>query len=151
MSLNRPLLRVISRRPFVCAECRRWLPKDNAQAQRRNITRNHLRKIKLSENEWKERKADIESGKISSIVKLLEDRGYVNQIVGNRNDLESLLIEERVGAYCGVDPTASSMHVGHMVPFMALGWMYIHGYAANFLVSLAPKHQFREPLLMLCS
>ncbi|ETN38593.1 tyrosine-tRNA ligase [Cyphellophora europaea CBS 101466] len=26
------------------------------------------------------------------------------------------------------------MHVGHMVPFMALSWMYIHGYSATFLL-----------------
>jgi len=34
----------------------------------------------------------------------------------------------RVGAYVGIDPTASSMHVGHLIPFMALFWMYLHGY-----------------------
>jgi tyrosyl-tRNA synthetase len=26
------------------------------------------------------------------------------------------------------------MHVGHMVPFMALSWMYIHGYSVTFLL-----------------
>lgn len=41
---------------------------------------------------------------------------------------------KRIGAYVGVDPTAQSLHVGHMVPMMALFWMYIHGYHAVTLV-----------------
>lgn len=68
------------------------------------------------------------------MLELLEERGYVNQIVGTREDLDTMLTEKRVGVYAGVDPTAPSLHIGHMVPFMALGWMYIHGYAATFLM-----------------
>ena len=45
------------------------------------------------------------------------------------------MTQRRVGIYAGIDPTAESMHVGHMIPFMALGWLYIHGYNVNFLVS----------------
>jgi hypothetical protein len=51
-----------------------------------------------------------------------------------RDELDDLLTYKRVGVYCGVDPTAPSLHVGHMVPFMVLGWMYIHGYHSTFLV-----------------
>jgi hypothetical protein len=51
-----------------------------------------------------------------------------------RDELDHLLTHKRVGVYCGVDPTAPSLHVGHMVPFMVLGWMYIHGYHSTFLV-----------------
>jgi tyrosyl-tRNA synthetase len=40
------------------------------------------------------------------------------------------MTETRVGAYVGIDPTASSLHVGHLLPFMALAWMYTHGYHA---------------------
>jgi tyrosyl-tRNA synthetase len=36
----------------------------------------------------------------------------------------------RIGAYVGVDPTASSLHVGHLLPLMPLFWMYMHGYKA---------------------
>lgn len=49
-------------------------------------------------------------------------------------ELENLLIGRRVGAYVGIDPTAPSMHLGHMVPFMALAWFYVHGYSATFLL-----------------
>lgn len=42
--------------------------------------------------------------------------------------------EKRIGAYCGVDPTAPSMHVGHMLPFMVIFWMYLHGFGAVTLL-----------------
>lgn len=54
-----------------------------------------------------------------------------------RDELDQLLTQRRVGVYCGVDPTAPSLHVGHMVPFMVLAWMYIHGYHSTFLVLLS--------------
>lgn len=47
------------------------------------------------------------------------------------------MIHRRVGVYAGIDPTAPSMHVGHMVVFMVLGWFYIHGYDTHFVVSIA--------------
>lgn len=41
---------------------------------------------------------------------------------------------KRIGAYVGIDPTADSMHVGHLLPLMPLFWMYMHGYGAVSLV-----------------
>lgn len=41
---------------------------------------------------------------------------------------------KRLGAYVGIDPTAPSLHVGHMLPLMSLFWMYVHGYHAVTLV-----------------
>ncbi|KAK5076308.1 tyrosyl-tRNA synthetase [Lithohypha guttulata] len=102
--------------------------------QLRQITQVHLRKIKTAEAEWKDRAKDIADGRAKSMLEKLEERGLVNQVVGNRDELEKVLVERRVGVYCGVDPTAASLHIGHMVPFMALGWMYIHGYASTFLL-----------------
>jgi tyrosyl-tRNA synthetase len=52
-----------------------------------------------------------------------------------REALDWLLTEKRIGVYVGVDPTAPSLHVGHLVPLMALYWMYIHGYYTVSLVS----------------
>ena len=45
-----------------------------------------------------------------------------------------MLTEHRVGAYVGIDPTAASLHVGHMLPLMSLFWMYVHGYHAVTLL-----------------
>ena len=66
---------------------------------------------------------------------MLEKRGYINQIVGSRDDLDKLLTEKRVGIYCGVDPTAPSMHIGHLLPLMVLYWFYIKGFHACSLVN----------------
>lgn len=38
------------------------------------------------------------------------------------------MTERRLGAYVGIDPTAASLHVGHLLPLMSLFWMYLHGY-----------------------
>ena len=34
--------------------------------------------------------------------------------------MEKLLNEEKVSLYVGVDPTADSMHIGHIVPLLTL-------------------------------
>jgi tyrosyl-tRNA synthetase len=51
-----------------------------------------------------------------------------------RESLDFLLTKKRIGVYVGVDPTAPSLHVGHLLPLMALYWMYLHGYRAVTLV-----------------
>ena len=52
------------------------------------------------------------------------------------------MTRRRIGVYVGFDPTGPSLHVGHLIPFMALFWMHVHGYYA---VSLVGKHL---PVLM---
>ena len=47
------------------------------------------------------------------------------------------MTEKRIGLYVGVDPTAPSMHVGHLLPLMVLYWAYIKGYHAYSLVRSA--------------
>jgi len=48
--------------------------------------------------------------------------------------VDKMMTDKRVGAYVGIDPTASSLHVGHMAPLMIIFWMYVHGYPAVSLV-----------------
>ncbi|KAF2691718.1 tyrosyl-tRNA synthetase-like protein [Lentithecium fluviatile CBS 122367] len=78
--------------------------------------------------EWEEQGARIRSGAQPSVLHVLEERGFVKDISGPRDSLDWLLTRKRVGAYVGVDPTAPSLHVGHLLPLMALYWMYLHGY-----------------------
>ena len=132
---SRNLGLLIKRRPYVCSDCQTWLTVSSKSSRRRWISQNHLRKIQIAENDWTERKEAIAGREYQSVLERLEERGYVNQVVGNRDELDKVLTERRVGVYCGVDPTAASLHIGHMVPFMALGWLYVHGYASTFLVS----------------
>lgn len=48
--------------------------------------------------------------------------------------LHKVFTEKRAGIYVGIDPTAPSMHVGHMLPFMVLAWGYVWGLPVTFLV-----------------
>ncbi len=50
---------------------------------------------------------------------LLVERGYIAQST-HPEELRKLFQNERVTFYCGFDPTASSLHVGHFIQFMVM-------------------------------
>lgn len=102
--------------------------------QCRWVTQNYIKRLANADDNWAQRAEQVCKGDRMSIIETLEQRGFVNQIIGTRPSLKKVLDHRRVGVYCGIDPTAPSMHVGHMVPFMALSWMYIHGYSVTFLL-----------------
>ncbi|CCF26671.1 tyrosine--tRNA ligase [Leuconostoc citreum] len=49
----------------------------------------------------------------------LKWRGALNQITDEAGLLEAMA-SGKVGAYVGTDPTAASLHLGHLIPFMVL-------------------------------
>jgi tyrosyl-tRNA synthetase len=53
------------------------------------------------------------------ILEDLERRGLINQVT-DKEGLEKHLTENKVTLYCGFDPTADSLHIGHLVPLMML-------------------------------
>ncbi len=57
----------------------------------------------------------------------LKERGFVQQITHDE-PLIRLLGEEKVTAYVGFDPTGDSLHVGHMLPIMALAHLQQAGH-----------------------
>ena len=57
------------------------------------------------------------------------------------------MVNKRVGAYVGIDPTAPSLHVGHLLPLMSLFWMYVSGFHAVTLVS-APCYSVGQRLII---
>jgi tyrosyl-tRNA synthetase len=52
----------------------------------------------------------------------LKGRGYFEWCT-NEERLAEVMNQEMVTAYVGFDPTADSLHVGHLIPLMALGWL----------------------------
>ena len=56
------------------------------------------------------------------------------EIFRSQQRIEDLMTSKRIGAYVGVDPTAPSMHIGHLVPLMCLFWLYVHGFHTVTLV-----------------
>jgi tyrosyl-tRNA synthetase len=55
----------------------------------------------------------------SPLVQDLHDRGLVAQTT-DAQALDALLAKESVTLYCGFDPTADSLHLGHLVPVLVL-------------------------------
>lgn len=67
---------------------------------------------------------------------LLDDlawRGLLYQQT-DAEGMEQLLSKEKVSLYCGVDPTADSMHIGHIVPLLILRRFQMHGHRPILLV-----------------
>src|SRR6478735_2880297 len=53
---------------------------------------------------------------------LLEDlqwRGIIYQQT-DEEGIKETLEKEKISLYCGVDPTADSMHIGHLLPYLTL-------------------------------
>jgi len=53
---------------------------------------------------------------------VLKQRGYIDWC-SNPEELRDLFGKEMVTAYVGFDPTADSLHVGHLIPMMGLAWL----------------------------
>lgn len=55
----------------------------------------------------------------SDLLRLLETRGYIHQLT-DAEGLDALAAKQVVPGYIGFDPTAPSLHVGHLVSIMML-------------------------------
>ena len=55
----------------------------------------------------------------SPLLQDLQDRGLIAQLT-DAETLDKMLHEEKVTLYCGFDPTADSLHLGHLVPVLIL-------------------------------
>ena len=67
---------------------------------------------------------------------LIEDlkwRGLLYQQT-DEEGLKKLVEDEKISLYCGVDPTADSMHIGHIVPLLTLRRFQQHGHQPVLLV-----------------
>ncbi|RRD65669.1 tyrosine--tRNA ligase [Fretibacterium sp. OH1220_COT-178] len=58
---------------------------------------------------------------------VLRARGYV-EWCSAEDRLREVMDEGMVTAYVGFDPTADSLHVGHLIPLMALAWLQRAGH-----------------------
>ncbi|KAL4885577.1 hypothetical protein BJY04DRAFT_180001 [Aspergillus karnatakaensis] len=123
----------------ICPGSRRpssaWLPGQSLfQEQKRWITQNYLRRVAEAKEEWAGFAKEIKEGKRKSFLEHLEERELVKDTVGDRDFVNRIFTEKRVGMYVGVDPTGPSLHVGHMLPFMVLAWGFNWGMPVYFLL-----------------
>jgi tyrosyl-tRNA synthetase len=68
-----------------------------------------------------------------SVFDVFRERGFIEQVTDEAL-VEDLLAREKVTGYIGFDPTAASLHVGSLVPIMALAHMQRHGHRPIALI-----------------
>lgn len=69
----------------------------------------------------------------SDFLRTLDERGYIAQI-SDPEGLDKLASEGQITAYIGYDPTAASLHVGHLTQIMMLHWLQATGHRAIALM-----------------
>ncbi|MFS8631290.1 MAG: tyrosine--tRNA ligase, partial [Bacillales bacterium] len=68
-----------------------------------------------------------------NILEELAWRGIIYQQT-DEEGLKELLSKEKITLYCGVDPTADSLHIGHLLPYLTLRRFQIAGHRPIILV-----------------
>jgi tyrosyl-tRNA synthetase len=58
--------------------------------------------------------------------KVLEERGFIEQLSDEK--LRDLFVEKQMTCYVGFDPSGISLHVGHLLPMMALAHVQMCGH-----------------------
>ena len=69
----------------------------------------------------------------NSPLKQLQNRGLIAQTTGEA-ELEQLLTSEATAVYCGFDPTADSLHLGHLLPLLCLKRFQQSGHTPILLI-----------------
>ena len=70
---------------------------------------------------------------MSNVVDILRERGFIEQTT-HEHELSDYFDNETVTCYIGFDPTASSLHIGSLVPIMSLAHMQRNGHRPIALV-----------------
>lgn len=69
----------------------------------------------------------------NALIEELKWRGLIYQQTDEAG-IEELLNKEQVTLYCGADPTADSLHIGHLLPFLTLRRFQEHGHRPIVLI-----------------
>ena len=70
---------------------------------------------------------------MSALFDDLKYRGIIYQMT-DEEEIKELLDNEQVSIYCGADPTADSLHIGHLVPFLTLRRFQDYGHRPVVLI-----------------
>jgi len=70
---------------------------------------------------------------LKSVYEIFRERGFIEQIT-DESRIRELLGHEKITCYIGFDPSASSLHIGSLVPIMALAHMQREGHRPIALV-----------------
>jgi tyrosyl-tRNA synthetase len=70
---------------------------------------------------------------MSNVVDILRQRGFIEQTTHDR-ELDEYVDQGPITCYIGFDPTASSLHIGSLVPIMSLAHMQKNGHRPIALI-----------------
>ena len=68
-----------------------------------------------------------------NVIKQLQERGLIAQLTDEKALIE-LIEQNSIALYCGFDPTADSLHLGHLVPLLCLKRFQLAGHKPVALV-----------------
>ncbi|UCD82060.1 MAG: tyrosine--tRNA ligase [Desulfobacterales bacterium] len=68
-----------------------------------------------------------------NVIEVLKERGFVEQTTHDQ-ELNQYVEQGRITCYIGFDPTASSLHIGSLIPIMSLAHMQRNGHQPIALV-----------------
>lgn len=69
----------------------------------------------------------------TNVIKQLQERGLIAQLT-DEIGLKKRLVQGQLALYCGFDPTADSLHLGHLVPLLCLKRFQLAGHRPIALV-----------------
>jgi len=70
---------------------------------------------------------------MANVIDILKERGFVDQTTHDQ-ELNEYVEQGRITCYIGFDPTASSLHIGSLIPIMSLAHMQRNGHRPIALV-----------------
>ena len=70
---------------------------------------------------------------MTSVIHDLQQRGLIAQTT-DAAALDTLLSQQKITLYCGFDPTADSLHIGHLLPILVLRRFQLAGHTPIALV-----------------
>jgi tyrosyl-tRNA synthetase len=68
-----------------------------------------------------------------NVIDVLKQRGFIEQTTHDR-ELAEYIDQGNITCYIGFDPTASSLHIGSLIPIMSLAHMQRHGHRPIALI-----------------
>ncbi|KAF3903926.1 hypothetical protein ABW21_db0203784 [Orbilia brochopaga] len=71
------------------------------------------------------------------LMKVLEERGFIGQFHGKMDDFAHLSDTEVLHIYAGADPTAPSLHLGHLMVLMPMIHCMLHGHRTSYVIGIA--------------
>ncbi|MBT7265127.1 MAG: tyrosine--tRNA ligase, partial [Waddliaceae bacterium] len=88
---------------------------------------------------------------MENVIDILKERGFIDAMTGE--EVRDLL-QAPIKIYSGFDPTAESLHIGHLVPLIGLAWFQRCGHTPVALIGGAtgmigdPSGKSKERVLL---